>query len=112
HAVLGCFCFVASLRGTASGAEPGAVVWYRASENCPSGQAFLDKVPKRGAGARLAAAGDHIDFLVTLLPYGGETVGRLERQTRSATVAIRELHDAHCDQVADALALSLALALE
>lgn len=53
-----------------------------------------------------------MDFVVTLIAEGGETVGRLERQTESGTVAIRELRDPHCTQVADALALSLALALE
>jgi hypothetical protein len=61
--------------------------------------------------ARLAQAGDHIDFVVTLVAERNETVGRLERQTNSGTVAIRELRDATCEQVADALALSLGLAL-
>jgi len=101
-----------SLARTASATEPEAVVWYRASDECPAGPAFLAKVPQRAPRARLAEAGDHIDFLVTLLAGRGETVGRLERQTQRATVAIRELRDASCEQVADALALSLALALE
>lgn len=57
-------------------------------------------------------AGDHIDFVVTLVTEQGETLGRLERQTGNGTVAIRELRDPACDRVADALALSLALSLE
>lgn len=86
-------------------------VWYRASETCPKGPQFLDKLAENARHARLAQAGDHIDFVVTLVADGNETVGRLERQTNSGIVAIRELRDATCEQVADALALSLGLAL-
>jgi hypothetical protein len=67
---------------------------------------------ERAKMARLADAGDHIDFIVTLVATPAETVGRLERQTQTGTVAIRELRDANCQHVADALALSLGLSLE
>src|SRR3954468_10698753 len=87
-------------------------VWYRASAACPTGPEFLAKLAEGPERARLAEAGDHIDFVVTLLSASGETVGRLERQTNGGTVAIRELRDATCAQVANALALSLGLALE
>lgn len=86
-------------------------VWYRASDTCPNGAQFLDKLAESARSARLAQAGDHIDFVVTLVADGQETIGRLERQTNSGAVAIRELRDATCEQVADALALSLGLAL-
>lgn len=86
-----------------------AVVWYRAAGECPQGPEFIGQFLGR---TRLAEAGDHIDFVVTLLAANGETVGRLERQTESGTVAIRELRDPNCSRVADALALSLALSLE
>lgn len=86
-------------------------VWYRASETCPDGGQFLDKLAENSRKARLAQAGDHIDFVVTLVADQNETVGRLERQTDSGVVAIRELRDATCERVADALALSLGLAL-
>ncbi|HEY0469423.1 MAG TPA: hypothetical protein VGC79_34775, partial [Polyangiaceae bacterium] len=86
-------------------------VWYRASEACPDGRQFLEKLAESSRQARLAQAGDHIDFVVTLVANGHETVGRLERQTDSGIVAIRELRDATCERVADALALSLGLAL-
>ena len=87
-------------------------VWYRASAECPTGLEFLSKISDWEQRARLAEAGDHIDFVVTLLSGSGETVGRLERQTERGTVAIRELRDATCAQVASALALSLGLALD
>lgn len=93
-------------------AGPEAVVWYRASEQCPAGTEFLGRLANGAERVRLAGAGDHIDFVVTLLADQGTTVGRLERQTRSGTVAIRELRDVSCARVADALALSLGLALE
>ena len=93
----------------ADGAPPA--IWYRASDTCPNGGQFLDKLTESSRRARLAEAGDHIDFVVTLVENGKETVGRLERQTDSGIVAIRELRDATCEQVADALALSLGLAL-
>lgn len=95
-------------------AEKGgaAVVWYRGSPECPAGGAFLEKLGERARLARLADAGDHIDFVVTLVATPAETVGRLERQTLTGTVAIRELRDAHCENVADALALSLGLSLD
>ena len=87
-------------------------VWYRASAECPTGPEFLGKIADSATRARLAQAGDHIEFVVTLVTGNGETVGRLERQTQGGTVAIRELRDATCVQVADALALSLGLALD
>jgi hypothetical protein len=54
-----------------------------------------------------------VDFVVTL---GGpipepQVLGRLERQIQSGSVAIRELRAARCEDVAEALALSLELAL-
>jgi len=93
-------------------AQPdGPAVWYRASETCPDGREFLGKLAETSRKARLAQAGDHIDFVVTLVADGKQTVGRLERQTDAGVVAIRELRDATCRQVADALALSLGLAM-
>jgi hypothetical protein len=98
---------------TSAGADDAnAVVWYRASDECPAGAAFLGKLGANAARAKLAQAGDHIDFLVTLVASPNETIGRLERQTLGGTVAIRELRDVSCERVADALALSLGLALE
>lgn len=103
-------CWAAPL--TARAEEKPAVVWYRASEHCPNGTDFLARLADKSTRARLAEPADHFDFLVTLVEGGKETIGRLERQTRSGTVAIRELSDSSCERVADALALGLSLALE
>ena len=109
--------FASALAAPALAEGPAAVrqapvIWYRASQQCPSDAEFLAKLANNALPPKLAAAGDHIDFLVTLVDSGTETVGRLERQTRAGTVAIRELRDASCQRVAEGLALSLGLALE
>jgi hypothetical protein len=94
-------------------AEPAPVwVWYRTSEGCPDGEAFVSRLSELGKQAHLASVGDRVDFVVTLGSGPRESSGRLERQTRSGTVAIREYRDARCEQVAEALALTLDLALE
>jgi hypothetical protein len=87
-------------------------VWYRTSEGCPDGEAFVSRLSELGKTARLARVGDRVDFVVTLGSGPGESSGRLERQTRRGIVAIREYRDARCEQVAEALALTLDLALE
>lgn len=87
-------------------------VWYRTSEGCPDGEAFVSRLSELGKTARLARVGDRVDFVVTLGSGPSESSGRLERQTRGGVVAIREYRDARCEQVAEALALTLELALE
>jgi hypothetical protein len=89
-----------------------AGIWYRSAEGCPTGPEFLERLRSAGVEARLAEAGDRVDFVVTLGASSGMSSGRLEKQTRSGTVAIRQLDGASCEQVAEALALSLALARE
>jgi hypothetical protein len=101
-----------SVRVARAAEEPSsAVVWYRASDECPDGASFLDATGARAKAFRLAHSGDHIDFVVTISTEDGEVLGRLERQTEAGTVAIRELRDADCARVAGALALSLGLAV-
>lgn len=87
-------------------------VWYRTSAGCPSGDDFVARLAELGHSARLAKVGDRVDFVVTLGSDAEKSSGRLERQTRQGTVAIRDYEDARCDQVAEALALTLELALD
>jgi hypothetical protein len=90
----------------------GPSIWFRSSDGCPDGTAFLARLRGAASGAYLAGAGDRIDFVVTLGAHGPESSGRLERQTSGGTVAVRELTAASCEEVADALALTLGLALD
>lgn len=87
-------------------------VWYRGSASCPDGAAFIQLVAQRTARARLAEVGDRIDFVLTIGSKGDSSTGRLERQTAQGTIAIRELTGSDCNQIADALALTLALTVE
>jgi len=72
----------------------------------------VQNLAESGHLVRLAQSGDQIDFVVTLQSLESQTLGRLERQTQRGTVAIRELHDATCERVTEALAFSLGLALD
>jgi len=96
----------------AGAADGGVKIWYRTTDGCPDGSAFLARLRELGRNARLASVGDRVDFVVTLAAEAGSSAGRLERQTERGTVAIRELGAARCEEVAEALALSLELALE
>ncbi len=91
--------------------EPAVRIWYRSSEGCPEGAAFVARLHELGRSAALANVGDQVDFVVTLATRAEQSSGRLERQTARGTVAIRELDAVRCDEVAEALALSLELAL-
>lgn len=104
---------VGSSQAADSGPDGAPVgVWYRNSEGCPDGSAFLARLRELGRNARLASVGDRVDFVVTLQARSVESSGRLERQTDRGTVAIRELTSARCEEVAEGLALSLELALD
>jgi hypothetical protein len=86
-------------------------IWYRSGSGCPDGEAFMRSLAARSVRGRLAQVGDAIDFVVTLgADEAGGSRGVLERQTETGTVAIRRVDDASCEQVAEALALTLALA--
>jgi hypothetical protein len=87
-------------------------VWYRSSEGCPDGSAFIGLLRRLGRTASLASVGDPVDFVVTLAHTPRESSGRLERQSRERVVAIRDVAAATCEEVAEVLALSLDLALQ
>jgi hypothetical protein len=101
-----------SVAGKAGAAERLATIWFRSSEACPDGASFLQKIAQRSTSARLAAVGDHIDFVVTLGSVEGGASGRLERQTERGTVAIRDIRAPNCEAVAEALALTLSLTID
>jgi hypothetical protein len=94
----------------ATAAEPVSI-WYRTAEGCPTGDAFLARLAAHDVVGRVAQVGDHIDFVVTLGQDQAQASGILERQSARGTVAIRELRAPSCDAVAEALVLTLALAL-
>ncbi|HWO08879.1 MAG TPA: hypothetical protein VNN80_05345, partial [Polyangiaceae bacterium] len=99
--------------GATTTAPPAPLsVWYRSSEGCPEGSVFVARLAELGRPATLARVGDRVDFVVTVARTPDASSGRLERQTARGTVAIRELDAARCDEVTEALALSLEIALD
>lgn len=40
-------------------------IWYRTGDGCPDGASFLERLGGQSVPARLAAVGDHVDFVVT-----------------------------------------------
>jgi hypothetical protein len=87
-------------------------VWYRSSEGCPDGAAFIGLLRQLGRPAALAQVGDRVDFVVTVAYAEGASSGHLERQSSERTVSIRDVSAASCEEVAQVLALSLDLALQ
>jgi hypothetical protein len=93
-------------------AEASVRVWYRSSDQCPDGDAFIGLLSRLGRAAVLAGVGDRVDFVVTVARDTPHSTGRLERQSRERTVAVREVSAASCAEVAEMLALSLYLAVQ
>ena len=110
--LLGCGLVLSIPRAAwAESAEP-LHVWYRSTPGCPDGAEFLARLGRFGRSASLAQVGDKVDFVVSLAASAGSSSGRLERQSDSGAVAIRELVANDCAEVAEGLALSLELALQ
>jgi hypothetical protein len=113
HAIVATALALASTGAAARADEPRQpIVWYRSSAGCPDGAAFLASLERRGLRGRIATLGDRVDFVVTLSAELEIPSGRLERQTDAGTVAVRQLTAATCDEVADGIALSLALTFQ
>lgn len=90
----------------------GVHIWYRGTQGCPDGTAFVARLVALGRSAQLAHAGDPVDFLVSVSSGTEGSTGRLERQTERGQMAIREMAAPRCEQVTEGLALSLDLALD
>lgn len=101
------------LTGSAGRAQTGGgdlTIWFRSTKVCPSGESFVSKIRIEGRSVKLAAAGDRVDYVVTLDAGVDSSRGRLERQTERGTIAVSEVSGSSCQEVSDALALSVALA--
>lgn len=102
----------ASMAATSEASSAPLSIWYRSSEGCPDGGVFVARLAELGRRATLARVGDRVDFVVTVAAAPSGSSGRLERQTTRGTVAIRELAAQRCEEVTEALALSLEIALD
>jgi hypothetical protein len=86
---------------------------YRATERCPSAAAFLAQVAARTPLARPAREDEPATALnVVLTDVPGGNAGTLEVVTADGVTSRREVSAADCAQVASALALMTALAID
>jgi hypothetical protein len=86
---------------------------YRADEGCPGAAWFFGQVEERTARARLAAANERgRTFVVTLARGRSGTVGRLAIKDAERITVAREVTGEQCRDVAAALALATALAID
>jgi len=107
-----CLAALALLSSEAAAELPPVHIWYRGSDGCPDGNAFVRRLRELGRAAQLAEVGDRVDFMVSVASSTGGSSGRLERQTQAGQMAIREMVAPRCEQVSEGLALSLDLALD
>jgi hypothetical protein len=109
----GCLVMLAAVRaGAAEVGEPVSIE-YHAPAGCPDAREFMWRVSARVPRTRAAAPGEkRREFLASIVsaPQGAE--GRLVIREADGTESIRTLEAPSCAEVADALALVVALAID
>jgi hypothetical protein len=85
---------------------------YDAAEGCPSRETFVAGLRARTGHFELTLAGPQATTYRVTLRAGDESRGRVESRDASGAELVQELHGGTCGEVADALALVLALALD
>ena len=84
---------------------------YDAAGSCPSREAFVAALRARTGRFELTLADRATEYRVTLRS-GDEATGRVESREVSGAPIVQELRGAACAEVADALALVVALAID
>ncbi len=86
---------------------------YKATEGCPAATTFADEVSARTRRARPAMDGEAArTFEARIEHKGAKYVGRLRIQAPGGASEVRKIATASCEQVASALALFTALAID
>jgi hypothetical protein len=85
---------------------------YRASEGCPNEASFIARIRARTARARIAQVGEAARTFTVVVEAGRPSSGRVTVQGNDQTDATRRVQADTCSDVADALALVVALAIE
>jgi len=107
--------FASALVGRSSSAQTNGTpirLEYDAAESCPGPDAFVSRLRTRTGHFELAAVEPQATTYRVTLRSGGESTGRVERREPSGEPIVQELHGRTCDEVADALALVIALAID
>jgi hypothetical protein len=105
---------VAALPGGAFAAEERMDIEYSAPAECPSADEFITQVLERTDSAELASEGELVrTFVVQITRVGQDVSGSLViREPDGSSSQSRSLRGAHCSEVAMALALATALAID
>ena len=107
-AVAGVFAARAALAQTES-----IYLDYRADEGCPSAAWFFAQVEQRTARVRLASGNERgRTFVITLVRGKSGTTGKLAIQEAQRVTVAREVTGEQCRDVAAAIALATALAID
>ncbi len=94
-------------------AQPQTVrIMYRAAGACPSERSFVEEVGARTALVNQSSGRETRLFVVTVTEASGQTRGSLQIWTHDGSVVTREVSGENCAEVASALALITALAID
>ena len=85
---------------------------YRASDGCPDSATFMAAVHQRAARARLALPGEGARTFVVVVDAGPPASGQVTIRQDGQSQGSRHMQAESCAEVADALALVVALAVE
>jgi hypothetical protein len=85
---------------------------YRSSEGCPNEAAFMAHVRARTALARIAGAGEAVRSFAVTLDIGPPANGSVTLKEASGRQGTRRVQAGNCADVADALSLVVALAID
>jgi hypothetical protein len=85
---------------------------YDAARSCPSRDTFVGALRARTGGFELTLADPRATTYRVTLRSGDESTGRVESRDASGAPIVQELHGTTCGEVADALALVVALELD
>ena len=97
---------------TGDSRDEAIVLEYRAGGGCPDQASFMTSVRNRAARARLAVLGEHVRTFVVVLDAGPPATGSVTIQQAGRPHGSREVRADTCAEVADALALVVALAVD
>lgn len=102
------------LRARVAAADPESVhIDYAGPSGCPDAAAFMRSLQARTTRFRLATQDDQARRLFVRVSVAGSSfAGRLEIRSHDGGTAIRRVDGPLCDEVADALALMTALAID
>lgn len=101
------------LSGSAWAQEERVHLQYQAGPGCPNRAAFIEQIALRTPRPRFVTEPEGVrSFVVSVEVAEGRAVGRLATGQENALGSTREVESGNCNEVASALALIMALAID